>query len=186
MDIDRSEISDKTPIGDTSDKSLIEDKRKNTKNDPNYPSQTQFTIETEPTDPELWNRRGTNLLRAGEYSLAYKCFERTLAINPNHQGAWLGIGTILLKLGKKEREAFACFEKVIELDSNNAEAWYLMGVSLARLDQMQDALISYEHATELDAGHARAWYGMGLAARYLGYKKRAEECIKKSKKLQPE
>jgi tetratricopeptide (TPR) repeat protein len=188
MDLNRSKTGGKTLDGDAGDQSLIEDKDQNGTSDPNYSSQPQVAVETEPepNDPEIWNRRATTFLRAGDYNRAYECFQKTLAINPNHQRAWLGIGTILLDLEENEREALACIDRAIELDSNIAEAWFLKGIALARQDRLQDALISYEHATELDSGHAGAWYGMGLAARYLGYKKRAEECFKKSKKLRPE
>jgi tetratricopeptide (TPR) repeat protein len=163
-----------TSEGDSSSTSSISDQ----------PSRTKVIVETEPSDAELWNRKGISFARSGQYKEAFECFEKALSINPNHQGAWINKGNILLKLEGKEQDALKCFNKSIDVDPNDAEAWYVKGVCLARLDMMEDALISYEHATELEPRHSRAWYGMGLAARYLGYKKRAEECFKKSKKIE--
>lgn len=136
-----------------------------------------------PNDAELWNRKGVGLARAGHYTEAYACFENALILNPNHQEAWLNKGKVILKLKDKERDALLCFSRAAEIDPNKPEVWFVKGVALARLDMMQDALNAYEHATELEPRHAGAWYGMGLAALNLGYKKRAEECFRKSKKL---
>jgi len=138
-------------------------------------------------DPELWNRKGVILARAGQHREALECFERALKLAPNHEGAWLNKGKTLLALdgtnGDRERDALRCCERALELKPLDAEAWYLKGVILARLDKMESALIAYQRSIELDSNHGGSWYGMGLAARHLGFKNRAEECFKMASKL---
>jgi len=52
-----------------------------------------------PKYAEGWNRRASLYWQIGEYEKSIADCERTLALNPNHYGAWQGIGVCQLQLG---------------------------------------------------------------------------------------
>jgi tetratricopeptide (TPR) repeat protein len=52
-----------------------------------------------PTYAEAWNRRASVLWQLGQYAKSKADCERTLALNPNHYGAWQGLGICYLQLG---------------------------------------------------------------------------------------
>jgi tetratricopeptide (TPR) repeat protein len=54
---------------------------------------------TYPKYAEGWNRRAAVLWKMGEYEKSRLDCERTLKLNPNHYGAWQGLGVCELELG---------------------------------------------------------------------------------------
>jgi len=48
---------------------------------------------------EGWNRRAAVLWKLGEYRQSMEACERALKLNPNHYGAWQGLGVCHLQLG---------------------------------------------------------------------------------------
>lgn len=52
-----------------------------------------------PDYAEALNRRAASLWQVGEYEKSLRDCERALAINPNHYGAWQGLGVSQLQLG---------------------------------------------------------------------------------------
>jgi tetratricopeptide (TPR) repeat protein len=52
-----------------------------------------------PNFAEGWNRRASVLWQLGRYKESMSDCERALALNPNHYGAWQGIGICHLQLG---------------------------------------------------------------------------------------
>ena len=57
-------------------------------------------IERYPTFAEGWNRRASVHWQLGHYDESVSDCERALRLNPNHYGAWQGIGVAQLELGK--------------------------------------------------------------------------------------
>jgi len=52
-----------------------------------------------PKYAEGWNRRAAVLWQLGQYQKSMRDCERALALNPNHYGAWQGLGICHLQLG---------------------------------------------------------------------------------------
>jgi tetratricopeptide (TPR) repeat protein len=52
-----------------------------------------------PNYAEAWNRRAAVLWQLGKYKESMSDCERTLQLNPNHYGAWQGIGICHLQMG---------------------------------------------------------------------------------------
>ena len=52
-----------------------------------------------PKYAEAWNRRAAVLWQLGQYRKSLADCERTLSLNPNHYGAWQGLGVCHLQLG---------------------------------------------------------------------------------------
>lgn len=57
-------------------------------------------IELHPQFAEAWNRRASVYWQMGQFRKSISDCERTLALNPNHYGAWQGVGICQLELGK--------------------------------------------------------------------------------------
>ncbi|MGH9879005.1 MAG: tetratricopeptide repeat protein, partial [Nitrososphaerales archaeon] len=61
--------------------------------------------------------RGYKEANLGKHDEAIKCFDKAIAIDPNHAGAWAGRGNVFVNLGKHD-EAIKCFDKAIAIDPN--------------------------------------------------------------------
>ena len=76
-----------------------------------------------PAFAEGWNRRGTLYWLLGQYDLSIADGERVLALNPDHFGAWQGVGLCLFKRGEftKAREAVRTSLRINPHDENAQE-----------------------------------------------------------------
>ena len=71
-------------------------------------------VEKFPKFAEGWNRRASVHWELGEYEKSIADSERALALNPNHYGAWQGIGVCRLKLGDVA-EACRCLRAALKI-----------------------------------------------------------------------
>ena len=63
---------------------------------------------------EGWNQRASVHWQMGEWQKSMDDSRRALALNPNHYGAWQGLGVCLLKLGEID-EACQCLRRALEI-----------------------------------------------------------------------
>jgi tetratricopeptide (TPR) repeat protein len=56
-------------------------------------------IQEHPRYAEAWNRRASVYWQVGQYDKSIADCEKALALNPNHYGAWQGIGVCHVQLG---------------------------------------------------------------------------------------
>lgn len=64
---------------------------------------------------------GLKAFRAGRHQVAFWCFDRSLRLAPNHQGAWTYRAAALTKLGFRE-DATRSFKRAMEIAPDSAEA----------------------------------------------------------------
>lgn len=67
-----------------------------------------------PTFAEAWNQRGALFWKLGRYEESILDCERALVLNPNHYGAWQGLGICKLKLGELS-DACRCLRAALEI-----------------------------------------------------------------------
>ena len=67
-----------------------------------------------PKFAEGWNRRASVYWHIGQYEKSIADSEHTLALNPNHYGAWQGIGVCRLQLGDVA-EACRCLRAALKI-----------------------------------------------------------------------
>ncbi len=71
-------------------------------------------IQKYPKYAEGWNRRASVYWQMGQYEKSIADCERALALNPNHYGAWQGIGVCRVQLGDFA-EACRCLRAVLKI-----------------------------------------------------------------------
>jgi tetratricopeptide (TPR) repeat protein len=67
-----------------------------------------------PDFAEAWNQRASVYWQMGEYQKSITDSKRALALNPNHYGAWQGLGVCWLKLGDID-EACRCLRHALTI-----------------------------------------------------------------------
>jgi tetratricopeptide (TPR) repeat protein len=85
-------------------------------------------------------RLGDLYLSAGTMRLdaAYKSYDRALQLQPNFANAQVGMGKVLIRMGKNQ-EAVAHLREAARLDPVDSTAHYLLAQTYRRLGQMPDA-----------------------------------------------
>ncbi len=82
-----------------------------------YPSALEVLdrlIEKYPRFAEGWNRRASVYWELGEIEKSINDAERALALNPNHYGAWQGLGLCRLEQGSVA-EACRCLRRALQI-----------------------------------------------------------------------
>jgi len=95
-----------------------------------------------PRFAEAWNRRGSVYWQMGRYEESMADCQQALALNPNHYGAWQGIGVCRLQLGDVT-EACSCLRaalKIIPYDETTRRC-------LDKCEELLRALPSHERRT---------------------------------------
>lgn len=72
-----------------------------------------------PKYAEGWNRRASVYWQLGEYRESISDCEQALALNPNHYGAWQGLGVGRLRLGEVS-EACRCLRTALRIAPHDA------------------------------------------------------------------
>lgn len=92
-------------------------------------------------------------------SLAMKCYEEALRINPKCSDAWEEIGLVLLSQGRLV-EAEASLRRSIDVDPTCSECYDELGRVLRKEGLLREATECFVSATKLDASNDRAWFDL--------------------------
>ena len=74
-------------------------------------------IETDPSFAEGYNQRAIAYFMLEEWSKAIRDCKRTISLNPNHFGAFAGMGHVYVRLGKMD-EALAAYKQALVINPN--------------------------------------------------------------------
>jgi len=129
--------------------------------------------QTDEEKAKLYWEMSRILVGLKRYEEAITSYDKVIAINPNHNWAWVLRGDALGELGRYE-EAIASCDKAIAINPNYDWAWYRRGYSLRQLGRYEEAIASYDKAVTINPNHNWAWYQRGWSLRQLG---RYEEAI---------
>jgi protein O-GlcNAc transferase len=132
--------------------------------------------------PQLSNRLlcqrhyelGNALMHNKQPAAALTHYDRLLALEPEHVGAWSNRGSALQALGRNA-EAVASFDQALLRRADIAALHYNRGNALRLQDHCAEALASYELALKLDPRFAQAHNDAGVALLQLG---RFEEALR--------
>ena len=120
----------------------------------------------------------------GEYTEANECYDKVLAIDPNHIGALNNKGLSLSNLGKYKK-AIEYYDKVLNIDKNNLDTLNNKGLSLAKLGKYTEAIEYYDKVLAIDPNHIGALNNKGNTLASLERNTEAIDCYDKVLKIDP-
>ncbi|HXS06092.1 MAG TPA: tetratricopeptide repeat protein [Rhizomicrobium sp.] len=103
---------------------------------------------------------GSAHARLNQPDAAIACFEKAIAIRPDHAEAHHNLGILFAMLGRDD-DAVAALGKVITLSPTHADAHSNLGIVFARLGRMDEAMSVLRKAVRLKPDHAVAWFNLG-------------------------
>ncbi len=105
--------------GDDAVDAMLEDGKNLLKNESYQQAVECFTtvIETDPNFAEGYNQRAIAYFMLEEWSEAIRDCRRTISLNPNHFGAFAGMGHVYVRLGKVN-EALDAYKQALVINPN--------------------------------------------------------------------
>ena len=137
-----------------------------------------------PTNATVWSDFGVIRAASGEIALALECYERALAIQPNHAGALGNKGMALSALGRHE-EALVCYDRALAFHPRSAEHNNNKGGALRALGRFEAALQSFDAALAIRADFVDALNNRANTLADLGRHAKALETFERLRKLAP-
>lgn len=129
-------------------------------------------IEAQPHEEAItWFERGLEL-EAPDPSAALEAYQRVLASQPRHAGAWINRGRLLHLLGRND-EAERVYRRGLESCGTDALLWFNLGVLLEDLGRSGAALEAYQSAIGADPSFADSHYNLARLYEQLGKPQRA-------------
>jgi tetratricopeptide (TPR) repeat protein len=119
-----------------------------------------FSVEN-PGDYRI--RTGNYRLEDGLFEEALDEFRMAIEADPDHPGAYFGMGTTFLQMNRLE-ESIEAFDRCLALDPEMAPAYADRGIARDRLGEYEKALADYRTALALDPELAK---GPGWLWRFL-------------------
>ncbi|HEU5086364.1 MAG TPA: tetratricopeptide repeat protein, partial [Roseiflexaceae bacterium] len=106
---------------------------------------------------------GMTLFEQREYNAALACFERALALDPQHAAAWNGIGRVRYHTGPPEA-AVAAYTQAIAVDPHYIPGYWGLGILYyAQLGAYDDALAIFRRGLQANPGEVDFYDGIGDA-----------------------
>jgi superkiller protein 3 len=115
----------------------------------------------------------------GKTSVAVRCWEECLALNPKFAAAHEQIGVAALNRGDFD-QAVARLQTASELQPDLPEARLHLGKALLHLGKYAEARDALEEQVTLQPGAFEAWFRLGQAHLELANDLRAKECYEKA------
>ena len=132
-----------------------------------------------------WHIKGYSLAALDRHREAIECYDRSLALEPNHAQTWTNRGFCLSALGQRE-EAIECYNRALDLNPLFADAWNNKGAALANLEQREEAIVCFDRALSLNPQYADAWSNKATSLLDLGRRQEAISCIDRALELAPQ
>ncbi|HOI13360.1 MAG TPA: tetratricopeptide repeat protein [Methanoculleus sp.] len=110
---------------------------------------------TQQTAAMEWYRQGLHFnAYDNQFEQALECFNTSLELDPQFEGAWLGKSVALYNL-KRYQDALQSVDRALELDPEYAMAWSMKGEILSSLGKPDEADRCYARAQEIDPRFVR-------------------------------
>ncbi len=97
-----------------------------------------------------------------QYAKMSQVFLRLIAIQPEHENYYYGLGVALGNSGKLD-EAIAAYQKQLSVQPNHEAVWNGLGVALSMLGKHDEAIAAYRTQTDINPNHESAWNNLGIA-----------------------
>ena len=161
--------------------------------------------QTEDNDATVWNEKGNQSLRAGDYEDAIRAYNMAIKYDRRFGWAYTNLGIAYLQL-ERYAEAVVLLQRSLELlatDKEKAVAWNELGNLYRCLNDYNNAVVSYQKADELDpeqegnydsveyfhaevnVGNAQVWNELGDTFFKSGSYAEAANCYRKVTEMLP-
>lgn len=161
--------------------------------------------QTEEKDARVWNERGNQSLRVGDYEEAIRAYNMAIKYDRHFGWAYTNLGIAYLQM-ERYAEAVVLLQKSLELlatDKEKAVAWNELGNLYRCLNDYHNAVVSYQKADELDpeqegihdsveyfhaeanVGNAQVWNELGDTFFKSGSYAEAANCYRKVTEMLP-
>lgn len=122
---------------------------------------------------------------AGETDRALLEFRRTVAINPDHKDAHIGLGLLLAEQGR-QKQAARSFERAIELAPENPVLHVHLGHAHYQAGFLEGAAQTFAQAAQLDSSLVEPPYMLGLIAAQQRHFEEAARFFARATSLAPQ
>jgi tetratricopeptide (TPR) repeat protein len=132
-----------------------------------------------------WNNKGVSLDKIGKTDKALECYEKVIALDPNHFNAWNNKGLIYIKQNNLGN-AIKCFDKSLELSGVNALAWTNKAIALEYQGKFEEAIESHLKAIQFRPNYHAAWINLSACQCKTGNYHEALLSINKALEISPD
>jgi protein O-GlcNAc transferase len=127
---------------------------------------------------------GNTLAEHGQTEEALACYDRVLALQPNHPAAHFNIGNLHRSAGRLE-EAAASFRRALVVAPEDAHTHNNLGLVYERQQRLDEAAAAYRQALALDPNHVQAQGNLGNVLRAQGRLDEAIACYERAIAVAP-
>jgi tetratricopeptide (TPR) repeat protein len=140
----------------------------------------------QPNDFAAWTQLGLHEFECfNRPEEALRCFERSLALEPNAPETWLFKGMVLASLGRNQ-EALDAFEHDKRGESSSALREDLRGDALSGLGRFKEARLAYRKALKVTGSNALLESKLGYVEVKLGQKNSGLATLRRAARSAPE
>ncbi len=138
-----------------------------------------------PHSVDLYVGLGYTRLAREEFAWARQAFQHGLVLDPEHEDAMVGLGEVLLRLGRRE-EALGLFERVrLREGGEELELVLSMGRALYREGMFTEARVVFERGVARHTESADLWAALGYTLHRLDDDAGARRQLRRALQLEP-
>jgi len=139
-----------------------------------------------PNALELYIGLGYARLAREEFAWARRSFHQALELDPNHEDALVGMGEVLLRLGKHAR-ALACFRQVQAMGfDEDVDLMLTMGRALYREGLLVESRDVFSKAVSVRPDNGEAVSALAFSLHRLGDEVEASRHLRRALRLDPD
>jgi tetratricopeptide (TPR) repeat protein len=132
----------------------------------------------------IFNRRGWEEAKKGNYQEAIRHFTKAIDLNPMDANSYYSRGTAYSHEGQYDR-ALSDYTKALEINPRDAKAYYNRGITCYRKGQYNEAISDFSKALEINPMDTKAYYNRGITCWKKGQNVLAISDFKKALEINP-
>lgn len=151
-----------------------------------FESELREALKENPTSRHHWFFLGLRLCHQERYEEGIEAFEKCIEHSPvgKAEGAWIGIGSALLELGRFNESEYYLTE-ALNIEPRYAKAWFNLGALYHRMERFEDAEKAFTEAVNLKPEYKEAWLALGRIHYDLGRRDDARKAYENIVSLDP-
>jgi tetratricopeptide (TPR) repeat protein len=138
-----------------------------------------------PESPMAHNNLANCHLRRGDFALAIREYEKTLALRPlSPPDTHIGLGRAYEACGRYE-DAASTYRKAVEFNPTLVPIWVSLGNVYHQMERYSEAITAFQRALQFSPDLALAHYNIGNEFYTMGRLAEAERSYKEAVRLEP-